>query len=304
MGHSVTFTAVGGGGGPTPHYQWVHNGNSNPADTLATYTSTAFANDDSIRCIYASSSGCAVPAQVSSNTVNMVVHNLPTATVSPSGTRNICSGDSVLLTAGGGTSYVWNTTATSPTIYVKQSNTYTVTATDANHCSAAATTPAIVVVNTITVPTISQVGNVLTASTVGTVYRWYVDSVLIPADSAQSMTMTHSGKYQVVVYGAGGCSARSLMYIFTVSGISTIVQDMGVRVYPIPNRGTFIVESDKVFNGELTIYDIYGKDIYKQEINGQHTEINAGNLPRALYFVTISNGEQSQIIKMNVADEQ
>src|SRR5438045_350171 len=47
-------------------------------------------------------------------------------------------GDSVRvgLTAQGGSSYHWSTDATTATIDVTQSGTYTVTATDANGCSA------------------------------------------------------------------------------------------------------------------------------------------------------------------------
>ncbi len=49
------------------------------------------------------------------------------ATITPSGPLSILQGDSVTLTANSGTYYLWNTGATSQSIRVKSSGTYTVT---------------------------------------------------------------------------------------------------------------------------------------------------------------------------------
>ena len=100
--------------------------------TTTTYTATA-----------TSAAGC-----TSSNTVEVTVNALPTATISAGSATTFCSGGSVVLTASAGSSYVWKkdgvaiSLATAQTYTAATSGAYTVTVTNSNSCSAtsAATT--------------------------------------------------------------------------------------------------------------------------------------------------------------------
>jgi len=64
----------------------------------------------------------------------LTVNPKPTAVIS--GDQNICLGESTILTASGGSTYLWSTTSTSASINVSPTTntTYSVTVTDANGC--------------------------------------------------------------------------------------------------------------------------------------------------------------------------
>jgi uncharacterized protein YjdB len=58
QGQTVTLTATVTNGGPTPSYQWLINGIAVPGATLPSFTSSSFANMDSVTCQVLSSGGC------------------------------------------------------------------------------------------------------------------------------------------------------------------------------------------------------------------------------------------------------
>jgi hypothetical protein len=66
--------------------------------------------------------------------VTVVVGN-PVASITPNGIVEICQGQSIALTANGGTSYLWNTGAPTQSITVNTEAFYTVTVTDENGCT-------------------------------------------------------------------------------------------------------------------------------------------------------------------------
>lgn len=60
--------------------------------------------------------------------------NQPNAVITANGPIEFCGGDSVMLTAGGGISYQWNTFSTTPSITVSLPGIYMVTVSDAMGC--------------------------------------------------------------------------------------------------------------------------------------------------------------------------
>jgi len=99
LGQTATLTASGG-----TNYSW-NTGGTNAAISVAPSTTTTYS------VIASNSNGCTAAA-----TVSVSVLPVPTATVS--GNTTICSGQSTLLTAGGGGNYSWNTGTTTSSISV------------------------------------------------------------------------------------------------------------------------------------------------------------------------------------------
>lgn len=71
-GSVAAYTATATNGGPSPFYQWMKNG-SNVGTNSDMYSATTLISGDVIQCYFTSSSPCASPVSVMSNTIGMVV---------------------------------------------------------------------------------------------------------------------------------------------------------------------------------------------------------------------------------------
>ena len=153
----------------------------------------------------------------------ITVNPLPIVSITPDGSLTICQGESVILTATSGISYVWIssnayglTYTDTQDITVTKSGIYTVTVTDANGCSAAIGET--VTVNPLPSTTITpggpttfcQGGSVTLSAPAGaSSYLWSTGSI------SSSILVTDSGTYTVTVTKLG-CSATSNETVVTV----------------------------------------------------------------------------------------
>lgn len=188
--NGTASASVSGGTGPYS-YSWSPSGGTNASATgLSAGTYTVVVTD---------ALGC-----TTSNTIS-VTQTGALAVISNNST--ICAGQSSTLTASGGTTYSWNTGATTTSIVVNPTvtTTYTVTVTDTtNGC----TGMAMPVVN-ITSPPVAQAPNItvcsgqnstLSASGGGT-YAWNTGDT----DASITISPTANTSYTVVV-SFGSCS--------------------------------------------------------------------------------------------------
>ncbi|MFM6935152.1 MAG: beta strand repeat-containing protein [Flavobacteriales bacterium] len=168
--------------------------------------------------IVSNSNGC----NTTSTVLPVVVQSAPLASISANGPTTFCSGSSVVLTAAGGVNYIWNNGSTASSINVSNSGTYSVTATNANGCSAVSN-PIILVVNTPSVATISPSGSTtfcqggtvnLTASQ-ATSYLWTNGA------TTQSIAVNTAGNYGVTLTNAQGCISNSTSISVVVNSIPT-----------------------------------------------------------------------------------
>lgn len=161
-----------------------------------------------------------------SNTVTVTVSAAPaTPTITAGGPTTFCTGGSVTLTSSPGTSYLWSTGATSASINVTTSGTYTVQVTNAAGCQSAASSGTVVTVSAPpSTPTISAGGpttfcaggSVTLTSSAGSSYLWSNGA------TTASINVTTAGTYTVQVTSGGGClSAASSGTTVTVNVLPT-----------------------------------------------------------------------------------
>ncbi len=140
-----------------------------------------------------------------------------TPTIAALGATTFCQGESVTLTAGGGTGFQWSNGATTSSITVNNPGNYNCRVT--NNGSSQYTPDIIVTVNasptvTITQGTLTNNQIPITSNAdpmVGTVqgYQWKLNNNSISGSMGSTYTATASGDYSVVLTNTMGCSTTS-----------------------------------------------------------------------------------------------
>lgn len=128
QGGSVTLTSS-----PATSYQWS-NGSTLQAVTVN--------SSGTFSVTVTNANGCSASSAGTTVTVNP----LPaTPVISPGGSTTFCQGGNVTLTSTSGTTYLWNTGATTQAISAIASGSYTVRVTNANGCSATSSSTTVTV---------------------------------------------------------------------------------------------------------------------------------------------------------------
>ena len=198
-GGSVTLTA-----NTSDSYLW-----SNGATTQSIVV-----NASGTYTVQVTQSGCTSAA---SAPTTVTVNPTPTATITASGPTTFCAGGSVTLTASSGTSYLWSNGATTSSIVVTASGSYSVTVTQSG-CSATSA-PTAVTVNPTPTATITASGpttfcsggSVTLTATSGDSWLWS------NGQTTQSIVVTTGGSYSVTVTNGLGCTANSAPTVVTVN---------------------------------------------------------------------------------------
>jgi hypothetical protein len=243
------------------------------------YARQVWSTGDTSRTITVRSSGSYTVTMYSSSGYNatslpvvITVHPKPAPQIAPAGTRIICEGDSVILSADSGyTSYRWSTGATTRSISVRTAGMYAVHVTNQFGCSRTSDSSAVIVrprpqpVITPLGPTIFCAGDSVTLDAgAGYVsYRWS------RGDTSRKITVRSSGSYRVTVTNQYGCPRESDSLRVTVN--QRPVPKITLRGNRTICRGdAVLLESDSIYaryrwsNGDTT------RSIYARETGDYH----------------------------------
>jgi len=137
------------------------------------------------------------------------------------------------------------------------------------------------------VPTIVDNNNVLTSSTTGVSYQWYLDGNPIPNSNSVSITATASGNYEVEVFYTDGCSEISAPFVLLVTNIEINNFKGNIIVYPNPTSSILNVEFSDSKLYVATIVDFLGKEVLKERIENRKIDISA--LPSGIYMLQLQS---------------
>ncbi len=217
----VTLTATVGQNGTVVRWYTAATGGT-PVATGNSYTRPSLsATTEYYASSFNESTGCESERVAITATVNP----LPVATITASGLTTFCQGGSVTLTASAGASWLWSNGATTQSINVTSSGSFSVVVTDAKGCQSVESAATIVTVNPLPIATITpdgpttfcQGGSVTLTASGGSSYLWSNGA------TTPSIAVTASGNYTVQVTDGNSCtSAPSAPVTVTVNPLPTV----------------------------------------------------------------------------------
>jgi hypothetical protein len=224
----------------------------------------------------------------------------PTAAITPSGVDSICPGDSVTLTATTATGYTfkWSTGATTQSITVHTSGSYTVKVFLAGDSATSA--PTTVAIRPTGVDSITDSGSgsnqTLTVSGNTGTYAWYNGSNVISGATGSTYHPTTNGTYSVwVTTNCGVVVSNSI--VVTHVGINEVSSNIALRLYPNPSEGIFTLDAPNCIGSYYEITDELGRTIQKKLIQTENSIVDVSSQLSGVYFLTVQVGQQNQTIR-------
>lgn len=249
-GESTVLTASGG-----TSYKWSVDNQTSPTVYLAPAQTSFY------YVTVTNALGCTTVKLITLN-----VHPNPTATVI--GETSICQGETTMLTAGGGDSYVWSTGEQTAGIEVSTSGHYVVTVSNQYGCTSTKMTavevkakPMVTILGT---PSFCQGGSTQLTATGGSSYMWS------NGVATQTNSITIPGTYTVTVTASNGC---------------TTVATVPVVMNPKP---TPVITGNRSFcSNASTILTASGGTTYQWNDGTTDSVMNATSA--GIYTVTVTN---------------
>ncbi|MDD5571962.1 MAG: T9SS type A sorting domain-containing protein, partial [Bacteroidales bacterium] len=211
----------------------------------------------------------------------------------------ICTGNVATLTASGALAYVWdhalgmgNPKTVSPTV----TTTYLVTGVDASTCSNVG--HAVVTVHPLPTisansPSIIQGNSATLTASGGLVYTWSNGMNSNPITVSPTVTTT----YFVTGVDGNGCMNTAISVVQVTVGVKEHFAGNGMRIYPNPNNGNFILEINSASKDdiEIRVMNLLGIVVYQEKNvttkGGLRKEISLVDKSEGIYIVTVIGSE-------------
>ena len=208
-----------------------------------------------------------------------------------------CPGDSSQVCATQGyATYIWNTGDTGNCIYSSQAGRFWVSVTDNNGCTATSN-----LISLMSYPldsaTITGHGDTLTSNPAVS-YQWYHNNQAMAGETGRTIIATQSGNYAVEITDSNGCHYMSSTT--QITAINEVIAPYGVKLYPNPNSGTFILEFTDDIVRDVEITDAIGRTVMASVKVSRQQNFNLEELSAGVYIVRINQQGQVQSLKFTL----
>ncbi|MBN8701790.1 MAG: T9SS type A sorting domain-containing protein [Bacteroidetes bacterium] len=234
---------------------------------------------------------------------SLTVNPSPSITVQASA-NTICQGKNFSATASGTTNYSWSTGANTNSIQIQPSTsqTYTVTGTDANGCTA--DTAISVAVNAL--PTITSAASsyttcsgalVILSANGASIFNW------LPINQSGqfvNINPTTTTTYTVIGIDANLCTNTSTVNVFVspCTGIDNNLSTDQFTFYPNPTSGILHINNPFGENADISLFDLTGKRVISLINTDRKTLLDLTNFSDGIYFLSIKSTQHSLFTKI------
>ncbi len=253
----------------------------------ATESSITINNSGNFYVTVTNANGCSKM----SSPVLVTVNPSTNAIVTINGSTSLCDGETVGLNSTTANSYLWNTGATTQTIYTNSPGNYFVTITNDFGCTSQSI-PITITLNplpdvaiTTNGPTsFCQNGNVTLIANGGNQYLWSTGA------TTQSIVVNQTGAYSVMVINSNGCSNTS--------------QTINTIVYQLPNITTTPSGQISLCNGETVLLTANGGNQYLWSTGATTQSIVVNSAGNYIVTSTDINGcvAQSNTVSVSITN--
>ncbi len=205
-----------------------------------------------------------------------------------------CKGVADTLLGSGASAYSWAPAAglnasTGEHVYATPSATTTYTLTGTNTAGCLGTNTFTLTINPDpATPVIQATGNILGSSVSGASYVWTLNGTVLANDNGQKITAGASGNYTVEVFTSFGCSAVSVPYSYTATGISSLSGNVSYKVYPNPASAYIMVDVPQPgCQLMVTVFDTQGRELKIVPLNSSRVQISCIDLPDGVYLYQV-----------------
>ncbi len=231
--------------------------------------------------------------------VATITNSTATPIITVTGNSTICQGDTVVLTSSSTTDNSWSNGATTPTINVTTSGTYTVTVSPAG-CNSATSTGTIVTVNALPTVSLSALNDVCINTPAFSLNGGQPTGGNYSGNGVSNNQFTPSTAgigtttIQYTYMDANSCSNVASNSI-TVSDCAEITELSSGHflVYPNPSGGKIQIQSSILIESIL-IVDQMGRSVFQKTIFNpcNQIEMDVSFLENGLYTIIINNQKE------------
>jgi hypothetical protein len=208
--------------------------------------------------------------------IQVTVNPLPADFIVASGPLSFCEGESVVLSAAPGNTYLWSNGAQTSSVVIAASGTFDAVLTSPAGC-VSNTNSLTVQVNQATSSTINATGG----------NDYLLNGILY----------TQSGTYTQVLTNAAGCDSTITLNLTLTVGVGENGA-LSFSVQPNPTDAIFTLKASEALFSNYVIQDAQGKVVATGTLNGTSTTINIDQVARGIYFLKVAEAAEAiRIVK-------
>ncbi len=220
-----------------------------------------------------------------------------TVTLAPD--KDVCAGDSIQITPGTYSTYLWSNGDTSNTVYIDSTEQVYVSVSNASGCIAHSDTINVTWRPLPVVGNITVVGNDTLIYTTNLNIQWYYNNGIIPSETDTLHQVANNGDYYAEITDSLGCKSNTDTVNIILLGIENF-ENNAINIYPNPTSGNLTVETNQADITSISILNVLGEEVINRIVKGNESRIvfDLNNYAEGIYYVKVKSNEKEYLQKL------